>query len=73
MKIQIEDVQRIIDKSGKAFMDSLEGKPAIDIKSLEPQEMKVLEKFNSYVAKPEVYAKYEAGAKDKEIINDFLS
>lgn len=66
------ELQRIINKSSKAFLDSLNGVVGSKIKSLSPQEMNILNEFNTYVEKPEVYAKYQTGAKDKEIIQDYL-
>lgn len=40
---------------------------------LTPEEIKMRDEFFDYTSQPQVNAKYEAGAKDPEIINDFLS
>lgn len=63
-------LQGALEKGSKGFTNVLEGgKPST---KFTPQEQKLLSEFQDYTMKPEVYAKYNAGAKDPEIIQDFL-
>ena len=65
-------IQKVLDKNSKLFTDILDGKAGVDWKKLTPEEIKIRDAFTDYTMKPEVYAKYKAGAKDTEIIQDFI-
>lgn len=68
----LQQIERVLDKNSKLFTDLLEGKGIKDIKNLTSEEIKVRDEFLNYTNRPEVIKKYEEGAKDKEIIRDFL-
>lgn len=65
-------IDEILTKNSKAFIALNEGKSKADVDLLTPDEQKIFDDFTKYTLKPEVKAKYDAGAKDPEIIADYL-
>lgn len=66
-----KSVQNILDKNSKNFESQMATSKSVE--KLTPAEIKVRDELFAYTSKPEVVAKYEAGAKDPEIIKDFLA
>jgi len=67
-----EKVKAVLDKNSKLFEQIQNGVAGKDLIKLTPDEIKLRDEFFRYTARPEVNAKYEAGAKDSQIIQDFL-